>query len=390
VDESTDILTIKGFIGKPEWARKTRGEQFFFANNRFIKNAYLHHAVASAYEELLQPDSHPFYTIFLELDPSKIDINVHPTKTEIKFVDEKVIYAMLRAAVRKSLSQYHIAPSLNFEEEMSMRVPEPMQNRPFRDEESSSGTWMSNISSSPLQRNRSKPEDWLELYKSLDQKIAQAQQQEEDEEDNMGEGTASANEELLEIEESAQKPVMQLHQKYIITSIRSGLMVIHQQWAHERILFEKYLDTLDNAKGFSQRLLFPEVIQLQPADFVLVKEILPGISSLGFELEEFGKNAFVMNGIPAGIPSQSQQNILEKILEDYKNTAQGQKLEKNEKLARALAKNTAIKVGRVLAYEEMTQLIDELFACKMPYYSPDGRPALVTMSSEELDKKFKN
>jgi len=183
---------------------------------------------------------------------------------------------------------------------------------------------------------------------------------------------------------------MQLHNTYIITSLRSGLMIVHQQLAHERILYEKYIDAFENSGGnYSQRLLFPEIWQLSAADHELVKEIIPEIHSLGFELEPFGKNAYMINGMPAGLETQGEQKVLEGIMEEYKNSAGAEKLDKREKLARAFAKNTAIKIGRPLAYEEMTRLIDELFACKLPYYSPDGRPALITISSDELDKKFK-
>jgi len=385
VEETTDILTIKGFIGKPDSARKTRGEQFFFANNRFIKNAYLNHAVSGAYEDLLPDDAFPFYAIFMQLSPSKIDINVHPTKTEIKFDDEKMIYAILRSAIRKSLSQYHIAPSLNFDEEMSMRdmgTRESLKtSSPSRDfNYDQGGEFIKN-------RQKANQGEWDELYKILDTANSNPNQtlsNNDNDEDN--EENADV---LLDIEESQQKPVMQLHLKYIVTSIRSGLMIVHQQLAHERILYEKYIESLESGSNYSQRLLFPEVLQLHGVDYEIVKEILPEIHNLGFELEPFGKNAFMINGMPADIQAQGDQKILEKIIEDYKNTSGADKLEKREKLARAFAKNTAIKIGRPLAYDEMKSLIDELFACKLPYYSPNGNPVIITISSDELDKKFK-
>lgn len=408
IEETTDILTIRGFIGKPDWARKTRGEQFFFANNRFIKNNYLNHALMSAYEGLLPGDAFPFYTIFMTLPPSKIDINVHPTKTEIKFENEKAIYAILQSAIRKSLSQYHIAPTLNFDEEMTMRIPE--REKPAQDTYSQprENSWIPNTAhpagynadrirkdDSPqnpyiqerknsftqqntgsFQQQKSKPGEWEELYKVLSMATPEEEPQAE-------------TETLLEGEETRQKPVLQLHQKFIVSSIRSGLMIVQQQLAHERILFEKYLHILADAKSYSQRLLFPEILNLHGADFALLKEIMPEIQALGFELEEFGKNAFMVNGIPVDLKVQDGQNILEKILEDYKNTQGTDKLGKGEKLARAMAKNASIKIGKTLNHDEMRNLIDELFACEMPYYSPDGKPALITISADDLDKKFK-
>ena len=379
IEEKTDIITIKGFIGKPDAARKVRGDQYFFANNRFIKNAYLNHAVSGAYEELLASDAYPFYAIFMELDPSRIDINVHPTKTEIKFEDEKMIYAIMRSAVRKSLNQYHIAPGLSFEDEMSIRIQEPgFQNRESI-KTSSQSTGFSQASTGDFLNNTQKasPEQWNELYKILENAETSTHEKSQD------------VEELEGMDGTEQKPVIQLHLKYIVTSIRSGMIVVHQQLAHERILYERYLEAMDAPGNYSQKLLFPEVLELSPSDYALISEIHSEISSLGFELEPFGKNAYMINGIPADLPDSGSKNILEKIIEDYKSTEGAEKYSKSEKLALAFAKNTAVKIGRPLAYEEMTRLIDELFACKTPYFSPEGRPALITISSDELDKKFR-
>ena len=380
LEENSEVLNIKGFIGKPEFARKSRGEQFLFANNRFIKSAYLHHALVSAFESLLPADSHPFYVIFLSLPPERIDINVHPTKTEIKFEDEKSIYAILRTAVKKSLSQYHISPSLSFEDESSFR--------PTQESRSSTSLRTGMMPEPPSRefnpsalRQKANKEEWEELYRVL----SLATPEEKSDESN----TESAEDENIELPDQQQKPALQLQHKYIITTLRSGLMIIHQQLAHERILFERYLEQMQESGAYSQRLLFPEMIELGSADALLMKEIIPEINSLGFQLEEFGKNTFVLNGIPIEMAGQKQDHILEKLLEEYKNSGQGTKMSQPEKLAFALATNTSIKIGRVLATEEMATLIDELFACKMPYYSPDGKPVLITIAGGELDKKFK-
>ena len=383
VEEKTEFITLRGFIGKPDAARKVRGDQYFFANNRFIKNAYLNHAVNGAYEELLSADSYPFYAVFMELDPSRIDINVHPTKTEIKFEDEKMIYAIMRAAIRKSLNQHHIAPGLNFDEEMTMRIPEPGAGTRDFVRTSGPGNTSGNFYQESFLKNtqRASPEQWGELYKILENAESlpiETSQNETDSEDQ-----------LPGIDEMEQKPVVQLHLKYIVTSIRSGMIIVHQQLAHERILFEKYLEDIHTQSNYSQKLLFPEILELNAADYNLMAEILPDILNLGFDMEPFGKNAFMINGTPADMQEPGKKEFLEHIIEDYKNTAGADSYSKHEKLALAFAKNTSIKIGRPLAYTEMTRLIDELFACKTPYFSPEGRPALITISSDELDKKFR-
>ena len=381
VNEETQILKVSGFIGKPEQARKTRGEQFFFANDRYIKNGYLNHAVMTAYEQLLSSDSYPFYILFLELSPSKMDINVHPTKTEIKFEDEKSIYAILRTAVRKSLSQYHVAPSLNFEQENSIPInPDSRQETGRMSLGNYSFGGGNPASNSPLAKHKANPEDWEALYDVMKQQAVTTQEENDDED---------IAEDIIDTEESRNKPVMQLHGKYIISPIRSGLMIVNQKYAHERILYERFLNLLEKSQGASQRLLFPEVINLQASDFSVAMEILDDIRHLGFEIEEFGKNALLLNGIPAEFEISDQKLILERIIEDFKNNFMVERMEKRENLARSLAKNAAAKSGKILKAEEMSQLIDELFACQTPYFSPSGMPALITISSEELDKKFR-
>ena len=382
VNEDTQILKVTGYIGKPDQARKTRGEQFFFANKRFIKNAYLNHAVMTAYEQLLPADSYPLYAIFLELSPGKMDINVHPTKTEIKFEDEKSIYAIIRTAVRKSLSQYHIAPSLNFQQENAIPImpdmPQGGGSKMQLGNFSSGGGGGNN--SSPFAPQRASQHEWEALYDVLKQRTESIPQ--EDDDDDL-------SDDLVESELTRNKPVMQLHGKYIVSPIRSGLMIINQKLAHERILYERYLGALEKAPAASQTLLFPEVIQLQPTDYAVALDIREDLRLLGFDMEEFGKNTFILNGVPAEFNNTDQKVILEKIIEDYKNNFMVEKLEKRDNIARSIARYAATKPGKILQPEEMSQLIDELFACKTPYFSPSGMPALITISSEELDKKFK-
>lgn len=376
VEEETDFLKISGFIGKPDLAKKQRGEQFFFANNRFIKSGYLNHAVDNSFEGLLPEGSFPFYCLFLEINPAKIDINVHPTKKEIRFEDEKLIYAILKTAIKRSLNQHHAAPTLNFDDEQGIA------NGTLTQDNNTGSLKLQPVGASMMDSHTrsvlnpgSRQEDWNELYKVLT--IAQPQEEEENEQ------------ELVGIVENEQKPVMQLHNKFIISSIRSGMIIVNQQLAHERVLYEKYVNLLDKHNVYSQRLLFPEVLQLDVVDYTLAKQIKDELTTLGFELEEFGKNAFILTGLPLEFKNSNQKEIFEMILGDYKENIANGKLEKKENICRAMARNACIRSGRPLNTEEMTRLIDELFACKTPYFSPDGRPTLITVSAQELSKKFK-
>lgn len=386
VEEETTIINLKGFIGKPAFAKKTRGEQFFFVNNRFIKDPYLNHAVSSAFEDLLPDDSYPLYVLFIEIDPSKIDVNVHPTKTEIKYLDEKSIYAILKSAVKRSIGRYNISPTLDFDQETGFSnmispkavediVPPSISFNPDFNPFASDNTSTSGYSSSP--RNyEAKPsaKNWGSLYEITEQPVVEQ---------------ASFYTEDTSFE-TQKKQYMQLHNRYIVSQIKSGLMVIDQQMAHERILYERFLVHLDDRKGASQQSLFPQTITLNANDFELAKSLLDDIKSLGFDVREFGKNTLVVEGIPVDLGSSNinETQLFEQLIEGFKNSQQDLKLNKRDSLARSLAKNSAIKAGTALSQEEMNTLIDELFACKTPNFSISGKPVIQTITLAELDKKF--
>lgn len=388
VDEKTDIVKISGFIGKPEFARKTRGEQYFFVNKRFIRSAYLNHAVQMAYEELLPKDQYASYFLYMEVDPSKIDINIHPTKTEVKFEEERAIYAIIRTAVRQALGKFNIAPSLDFEQESSFDVPilkagesvsmpqvkvDPTFN-PFQDKKRPT-------TSHPVNQgdNRSyypKPEqklqDWEKLFQS-----------------DKNSGNAEAKSEgKSEIGDLGFKH-NQLHKKYILSPIKSGFIIVDQQRAHERILIESLSQSLANTKANSQQLLFPEEIELNQADFQLVQDLADEFRQLGFDLNPFGKSSFVVHGLPSGSDNKSAAVLMDEILDEYKHFVSELKNKPRIALVHALAKSLSIKSGKKLEEEEMKNLIDELFACEMPYTLPNGKPIVINYSLEELDKKFK-
>lgn len=394
VQEDTSIIKLEGFVGKPEFARKTRGEQFFFVNNRFIRDNYLNHAVSSAFQELLQDDSFPLYVLFISIDPSKIDLNVHPTKTEIKYQDEKAIYAIIRSAVKRSLGQYNITPSLDFDRETGfdqMISHKPLDQiippgikfnpdfNPFSDE-------VKTVTDKAFIRNsaeRHKPDfvqNWDTLYAITQGKIVEQQ-----EIDTQQRQISVDNRQLSK---ASERQLFQIHNRFILSQIKSGFMLIDQQAAHERILYERFLLQLENHSGVSQQTLFPQSISMSTSDFELLKSLFNDVRALGFDIREFGKNTVIVEGIPAELTKASENEMLEKLLEGFKNNQSALKLSKHDNLARTLAKNAAVNPGTKFSLEEMNQLIDQLFACQMPNVSLSGKPIIVTYTLEEIFQKF--
>jgi DNA mismatch repair protein MutL len=400
VEEDTTIINLRGFVGKPEFAKRTRGEQFFFVNNRFIKDPYLNHAVLTAFEELLPDDTYPLYVLFIDIDPSKIDINVHPTKTEIKYQDEKSIYAIIRSAVKRSLGRYNITPSLDFDQENSIEhliTPKPFAEivapviafnpdfNPFAKTDRElpflrdSGTGGGGSSHSNSRHSNPIPNNWDTLYE-ISKRDATVQQEMHAEE------TVAVNEQ--EIAKSTDRQFFQIHNRFIMSQIKSGFMLINQQAAHERILYERFLQQLQNHSGVSQQSLFPQSLTLNGADFELLRELMPDIRALGFDIREFGKNSVVVEGIPADLNNVGEHELLERLLEGFKNNLSILKLDKRDNLARSLARNAAIKAGTKLSSEEMNLLTDQLFACQMPNVALNVKPVISTFTLNELLERF--
>jgi DNA mismatch repair protein MutL len=392
VEEDTNVVKLQGFVGKPEFARKTRGEQFFFVNNRFIKDAYLNHAVLMAFKELLPEDTFPMYVLFIEIDPAKIDINVHPTKTEIKYQDEQTIYAIVRSAVKRSLGRYNITPSLDFDQENSIGhlvTLKPLEEivaptitfnpdfNPFNtdnraDREAPSLRSNGDYRSSPIP-------NWDTLYE-ISKKESNVQHQMHDE--------VSIVADEQELNKPSERQLFQIQNRFILSQIKSGFMLINQQAAHERILYERFLQQLQNHSGVSQQSLFPQSVTLNTSDFELLKELLPDIRALGFDIREFGKNTVVVEGIPADLNNASEHEILEQLLEGFKNNQSVLKLDKRDSLARSLARNAATKAGVRMSLEEMNILIDQLFACQMPNLALNGKLVITTFTLNELLERF--
>ncbi len=394
VQEDTSIIKLEGFVGKPEFARKTRGEQFFFVNNRFIRDNYLNHAVTSAFQELLQDDSFPLYVLFISIDPAKIDINVHPTKTEIKYQDEKAVYAIIRSAVKRSLGQYNITPSLDFDREtgfdqmishkpLDQIVPPGIKFNPDFNPFSNEVKTALDTSVLRSSAERRKPDfvqNWATLYAITQGKITEQQ-----EIDTQQRKVSVDN---TQLSKPGERQLFQIHNRFILSPIKSGFMLIDQQAAHERILYERFLIQLDNHSGVSQQTLFPQSISMSTSDFELLKSLFQDVRALGFDIREFGKNTVVVEGIPAELTKASENEMLEKLLEGFKNNQSALKLDKHDNLARTLAKNAAVNPGTHFSLEEMNQLTDQLFACQMPNVSLAGKPVIITYTLEELFQKF--
>ena len=383
VEEETTIINVHGFIGKPEFSKKSRGEQFFFVNKRFIKDSYLNHAVVNSYENLITKEQYPFYVLYIDIDPAQIDVNIHPTKTEIKFEDERSIYQIIRAITKRGLGQYHHIPQFEPASEDSFLNLSTTSTQQSDDRISSSkistSKWQNTfVGSSGVENKPATKTDWQQLFDVMKPK------------DTVG--TLSSferkNEEYHPLNEQIQqsKNIFQLHQTFIVSQIKTGIILVDQQKAHERILYEKYLDALDRKTISSQQKLFPKTVTLNSADEILLKDILPEIRLLGFDINELGKNTFVVNGVPAELNHHDEQGLVEYILENYKQ--QTSQTDKKEKIARTLAKRASVKSGTKLNDEEMSMIIDELFACSIPDYSPDGNKCLIKLSVEDLFGMF--
>lgn len=379
--EETDLVKISGYIGKPENAKKTRGEQFFFINNRFIKNSYLNHAVTRAYQGLLKEDYFPFYVLFIEIDPVHVDINVHPTKTEVKFDDDRMLYGVINSSVRQALASFNVTPSLDFTADVSFEhLNIQRENSSFASKKDRDyGSFKS------LESNQERLNKLNELYASASQEeIATI---EEAEKERVVQTTFSSSiNQPTEIDE--KKPTYHLHGRYLLRQVKSGIVVLDKISALERILFEQYQKSMQASSGVSQSCMFPQQVPLNPSDYALAMELKEEISQLGFEFEQMGESMIVIQGIPAELAPCNEKEVFEGLIEQYKFNAEKLDLPKNESLARALAKRTATNRCDKMKNEEMDHLMDRLFACEQPNYTPDGNPTYVLVSLEQINDWF--
>lgn len=380
VSEDTDILRLSGYISKPETAKKKKGDQYIFVNKRFIKSSYLNHAIRIAYDELIPKDNYAFYVIFLEMSPSMIDINVHPTKTEIKFEEERLIYNFVKVSVKHALGAYTVTPTLDFglDSNFSSRMTHDMHSDGVEREQSGG------ISPAPklTQQQKDNISSWEDLYKDL--QAGSNQDQAITVESHL---MSQDDDQPFVLASKARKEPYQIHNTYIVNQIKSGFLLIDQQAAHERILYEGYLEQLNQHTGMTQKQLFPISVELSTADATLMHEIIHKVNAIGFEVEHFGKNNFIIHGLPVGIDNQSPEALLEQLLQQYHSNTELQ-LGIDRNLARSMANAACIKRGKTLSGDEMHELVDQLFACTVPYKSPNGRKCFITMELDDLLKRF--
>lgn len=391
ITENTDLVSIQGFVMKPEYAKKTRGEQFFFVNHRFIKSSYLHHAIMNAYEGLLKEAMHPGYFLYLEVPPHTIDINIHPTKTEIKFEEEQAIYAILRSAAKHSLGQFQIAPILDFERDPNLDTPYEYnrldasipqvdfnpQFNPFSNSESIK----TSTGNTSFSTKRVPQESWESLYAGIPE-ISQ-------------ELIASIEEEPVisslfseeEPEESKQASYFQIQRKYVVSPIKSGLLVMHQNRAHQRILYEQLLEQMTQFNAVSQPLLFPVSVKLSVVETQMLQELQPVLHTLGFQLEFTSNQEVLFHALPNHAEANQIEPLIQEVLHELE-LEQQKPGKQSEMIAKAMAKAMAIKTGKSLTDTEMDHLVHQLFACKEPHISPTQQMTFYKLEGQDLDKKF--
>ncbi len=395
VEEDTEIVKIHGFVGKPEFAKRSRGEQFFFVNDRFIKSPYLNHAVVAAFEGLLKDKAYPSYFLYLEVDPKSIDINIHPTKTEIKFDDEHALYSILRSSIKHSLGQFNVAPVLDFERDNSFDTPYELNKKgvtapkievdrsfnPFK--ENSGGS----RGSSSGYRKENTGGSWESLYSGLQQKESGASsfglQHVEFESDEVTGNLFGAS-----AEKETGNTTFQLNKKYIVSTLKSGILVIDQHRAHTRILYEELLKSITVTAAVSQQLLFPLMLQFNSQEMGLLKESKESLEQTGFVFSKFGKNSVEITGIPTLISESEVAILLEQLLSDLENEVPESSFSQADVLAKSLAKGMAVKSGTVLNNLEQQNILNSLFACKESTLTPYNKPVFITLTVDELDKKF--
>ena len=383
VQERTDYLDIIGFVGKPETAKKTRGDQYLFVNNRFIKSAYLNHAVMSAFQEMIPKDSFPMYALFIDLDPAQIDINVHPTKQEIKFEDEKIVYAFVQSAVKHALAQFSITPTLDFDLDANIQNLDAV-NKPFSEQNRSSASssslfkTFSQKNQAHFVENKSELSHWKDFYEKPETNTTQTPEQ------------APVFEKIINTTDAPNEHAhpIQIHNAYIVVQNDKGYLLINQQNAHERILYEQYSNAITGKAIATQQSLFPTTIDFAPADTILLQELLPDLELLGYKLEPFGNNTFIVQGTPADMQHSSDVNAIEKLLEQYKHFSSSLSFSKREKLLRSMALQQAVKMGTVLSATEMKKIVTELFLCNTPNITPNGKPTYMSFKNDELEKIF--
>lgn len=391
VEEKTDYLNLTGYIAKPTFLRKSRGEQFLFINKRYVVSKTINHAVFTAYDHLLEKGEYPFFVLFLELDPKMIDINVHPAKMEVKFDDDRNIYNFVKAIIRKSIGQYDLVPNVSFDNSHEMTSSLKQENHEYISKGDFSNRPNLDLSSNQKKEKQGifRDEEIDLLFSTINPNLNSdsiGSNSEHPFEENVYQHSANTN--TVNNELASTSFLILLHNKYILSPIKSGLMVIDQHVAHERILYDKAINSFDADIPFSQQLLFAEEIKLDPADYELLKLIYPYLHKLGFEIKLKKKNVIVINGVPSDVKSGYEVETLKGIIKEYGVNEEEKHLEIRDNLAKSFSCKAAIKAGDKLTEQEMRVLVDQLFATSMPYVCPHGRPIIIKIPLSEFDKRF--
>lgn len=396
VNETTEIVSIKGFVCKPEFAKKNRGEQFFFVNDRFIKSGYLHHAVTAAYEGLLKDGAQPGYFLYLDVPPNTIDINIHPTKTEIKFDDEHALYAILRSSIKHALGQFNVAPVLDFERDATLDTPYSYEGRdssvpliqvdanfnPFADDKpAKASSFTTGSLFSPSFKKERQPV-WESLYTGLTEASEEITEINFESEEVTG---SLFNDE--EVEQAVYK-TYQIHKKYIVSPIKSGMVIIDQKRAHQRVLYEQFLTSITVHHAASQQLLFPLVLHYNKGELEIIREMREALENTGFVFAEVNSDHIVVSGLPVNVAESEVSILLEELLNDLQQEVPDSSFSQSDSIAKSMAKSLAVKTGTQLTEKEQETMVNSLFACKDPGISPFNKPTFITMSVEDLDKRF--
>jgi DNA mismatch repair protein MutL len=383
VQEQTDYLNIRGFVGKPDTAKKTRGDQYIFVNNRYIRSAYLNHAIMSAYQDLIPPDSYPLYVLFVDMDPAHLDINVHPTKQEIKFDDEKIVYAFVQSAVKHALAQYSVMPTLDFDLDPDVQQLDAI-SKPFTQEKQQTAA-SSHLFQSFTQKHQahfidknSGLKNWKEFYTEPKETGLVS----------LPELESIPQRAVFSMEIREDAPFVQMQNMFILVITNRGFIVVNQQLAHERVLYERYTDAATGNPMATQKSLFPSTLELSAADAVMLGELLPDLLLLGYQLEPFGQHCYVIQGTPADVEQGNEKQVIENMIEQYKHFSSDVKFSKREKLIRTMVHQRSVKPGKTLGEKEMRSLVSELLACRLPNSTPDGSPTYIEFKQDYLEKMF--
>ena len=394
IDEETSLGKIHGYVARPEFAKKGRASQFFFVNNRFIRHPYFHRAVMQAFEPLIAANEKPSYFIYFRVQPETIDVNIHPTKTEVKFENEQALWQIVLVTIRESLGKFNAMPSIDFDREDAPEIPvfDPSRSSPMPRVNVDPNYNPFHQTSSPSYQPTTPTMGWEQLYRDFEKEREDEKEEElspgGDPDESQGSLFAQAGD-RRNIPDGDLFPEHYLYkQRYILTSVKSGLMIIDQHRAHVRILFDRYLAQIINRKGVSQRVLFPEVLELSAAEAAALPSIREDLEALGFELSHLGSNSFGIQGIPSEIGNAAPSQLIRAMLDSSMHTGNDVKDELREALALSLARMTAIPYGRVLTSEEMLLVVSELFASRTPGYTPDGLKVISVLSDVEIEKKM--